>query len=202
MSSRTDMDRPATVLAAVVGLVLIAASLPFLILDGGDDSQRYLITWSETQIGQTDAAFGGPGAEIPATTMVSGMVSNVTVTLECSDNRGPNNIHPPVTITWELFEDNRSIRSGTTACTPGDVEKVNRTPQPDVGAATAESPGAAESTAYDNSTHTYRLEFTWTRPAGNVPGGLPVGQPTFAGRMGLDVEAWHATANEPEEATR
>ncbi len=202
-SSRQDMDRPATVLVAVVGVVLIAASLPFLILDQGGKT-RYDVAWSEaTAAASPAAAFGNngqPAQTAPVT--ATGDLSNVTVVMEsCNDNRGPGNVAPAAAITWELFKDGASYQSGTAQCTPGEVQSMALHAHPDVGSVRAGSQAAAAEKVWEdhvNQTHEFYLRFQYVR--GGNTNGLPIPgvQPTFSGSMSLEVLKWVATVNEQQ----
>lgn len=198
MKSRTDMDRPATVLVAVVGVALIATSLPFLIADGGG-SQRYDLAWQQVEDGSADAPFAGNGQTATVTLTASGLLSNITVTMpSCLDQRNP--VDPPASITWTLFRDGASYDQGTASCpNVGDVKTIALHGHPDKGSVTASSQSDAEDEAYSepaypNATHEFRLEFQWSRTS-SVPPGLPVGGSTFSGRMGLRADEWRVTAN-------
>lgn len=197
------MDKPAVVLTAVVGLLLIAGSIPFLLMDGGDGGQRYTITWSEVEVAEASTPFGSPSATVQLTTPAA-LVSNVTVGITCSEEAGTP--ARPATVTWTLKEGGRTLATGTAPCTPDEeLDRVNITNHPDVGSTSAGSSSDAEAEAYaagDNETRSFTLEFTYTRPAATVPNPLPVAQPTISGRMTLTAFAWHAAANEAEEATR
>lgn len=199
------MDRPATVTTALIGVVLIAVSLPFLI-DADGPATTYRITWTEVPLAAADAPFAGQGqtATVPLTTP-SALASNITVTMTCADTPGVP--ARPATVSWTLKEGARTLDSGSMACANDDeVARINLTAQPDVGSVKAGSQSSAQEKAYEageNATRSFVLEFSYTRPASQLPGGLPVGQATIAGRMGLEAESWQATANEAdEEATR
>lgn len=205
MTSRTDMDRPATVFTAVLGVALIATSLPFLLFDEGG-SQRYDIAWTQVVDEAADAPFAGNGQPAEVELPAAGMLANVTVVME-SCNDSPNQVDPAATITWELFRDNVSLDSGSAPCQAGDVATVALGGHPDVGSIRAGSASEAQEQAYEadrdheNTTSVFRLEFSWSRTS-TVPIGLPVGASTFAGRMGLEVKEWRATATEPQEDLR
>lgn len=202
MTSRTDMDRPATVFAAVVGVALIAVSLPFLITNEGG-LERYNLAWRQVEDGSADAPFAGNGQTATVTLAASGLLSNITVTmLSCVDQR---NLDPPASITWTLFKDGASYDQGTASCpnNVGDVKTIALHGHPDKGSVTADSASGAEAKSYSdsrypNATHEFRLEFRWSRTS-NVPAGLPVGSSTFSGRMGLRADEWRVTANAQDQ---
>ena len=207
MPSRSDMDIPAVVTAVLLGVVLIAVSFPFLVADGGP-STRYTVAWTEAEVDSEEASFAGQGQTQEVTlTVPDALVSNVTVTMTCTDT--PGTPARPATISWTLYEGDRELDSGSTPCTNDDeVARHNVSAHPDIGSIRGDSASDAAGKLYDrpgfrNETHTFRLEFSYDRPASPVPAPLPVGAPTLAGRMGLEAEVWRATVNEPaQEATR
>lgn len=205
MTSHNDMDRPATVLSASLGVVLIAISVLLFLFVGGGAGTTYDIAWSETQVAQDDNTFAAQGTmQTASITTPFAIVSNVTITLDCGDT--PGTPARPATVAWTLKEGGQTLASGTTSCADNpEVDRVAIGPHPDVGSMKAGSASGAEEKSYaagTNATHTYTLEFQYTRPAAQVPNPLPVGQPSITGGMGLYAEAWHATANDPEEVTR
>ena len=206
MTSRNDMDRPATVLSASLGVVLIAVSIVLFLFVGDGDGTRYNIAWTEVEVAQGDNTFAAQGTTQTASlTTPFAQVSNVTVTMDCADT--PGTPARPATVSWTLKEGSETLASGTAACASDDeVQRVAIAPHADVGSVSAGSASEAEDEAYDagdNETRTFTLEFSYTRPAAPGGIGLPVGAPSINGGMGLVAEAWLATANEPgQEATR
>lgn len=202
MSSRTDMDKPATILAAVIGLVLIGVSLPFLILDGNEGGQRYSIAWAgvPAENGQAQRALSGTGTvEVPIR-FDSIIPSNATIAITCNDTfTAP--VQNAATVTWQLERNGTVVDQGT-GCPSN--ERVALGTHPDVGAATADSADEAVEAAEGDAAVAaeFVLVVTVARQA-SPGGGLPVGQPTFTGQATLTIEEWSATANEPgQEATR
>lgn len=204
MSSRTDMDVPAAVLSTLLGVALIVTSILLFALEDGDEQTTYNVAWTEAFLAEGSAPFGGEDAVVPVTvTTPSAIVSNVTVALDCADT--PGTPARPATVSWSVREGDRELDSGTASCQDdAEVVRINVTTHPDVGSKSAGSLSEAEELAYEgeNRTRTFTLEFSYSRPDAQVPNPLPVGQPTIGGRMTLTALAWHATANEPEEATR
>ena len=205
MTTRADMDRPATVLTALLGIVLIAASLPFL-FEAEGAATRYTVTWAEAEAASDDATLtSGQTATItiPVTDLLP---SNATVTIDCTDSATPP-LQGAVTVRWRLFEGSNTtpIDEGTTGCPetgfPVDVPLGGH---PDIASMAADSASDAEDAAesQDARSTSYRLEVQVTRAAGTGP-GLPIGQPQFTGTATLAIHEWTAVANDPdEEATR
>lgn len=204
MTSPNDMDRPATVLSASLGVLLIAISVLLFLFVGGSASTTYNIAWSESEVASEEGTFTGTSGEVTLTTP-SVQASNVTVFSTCADT--PGTPARPATVTWTLKEGSETLGTGTFACAANDeVARVAVGTHPDVGSMKAGSPSSAEQKSYalgDNETRTFVLTYSYTRPASPIPGGIPVGpQPSIAGGMGLTAEAWRAQASTPEEATR
>lgn len=207
------MDRPAIAMSSSIGLVLIAVGILLFAATAPAAGQTYRIAWTQATAadGQKDTPFAGNGQKASTTVTVhDGLFSDVTVTMPaCSDVPGP--LGQPATISWELFKDNVSMGpdgKGQTPCTGGDVKTLPLHSHADVGTEKAASAGAAQAAAYagdgayHNATvHVFRLDFTYTRPASPAP-PLPVGGSTLAGRMGIKVQEWKATANLPQEASK
>jgi hypothetical protein len=209
MTSRNDMDRPATVLSASLGVVLIAVSILLFVFVGGSAAKSYTVTWNQAEAGRSQpAAFASAAGTQAQTTpfTVHGDLSNVTVLMEsCNDNRGAGNVAPAAAITWELFKDNASYKTGTAQCTAGDAYAFALHMHPDVGSVKAKSaPGAQDAVwaGHTNQTHTFYLKFQYAR--GGNTNGLPIPgvQPTFSGRMQVTVDKWVSAVNEPAEASK
>lgn len=207
MPSRADMDRPASVTAAVLGVVLIGITIPYFAFGGGGGGATYDITWTEGSAGSADTAIGPQNTpqELPLE-VVDQLVSNVTIAIAgCADTANP--LQQPATLTFELLYENETAADsegqpiqGTASCNNDGPFSFKVADRPDIGSVDAPSAEAAVDEAFrggGNRTGTYILQFSWSRPAGPVPSlPLPVGQPAFTGTMSLEVESWRATANE------
>lgn len=187
------MDKPAVVLSAIIGLVLIGVSLPFLVLDDGEGQDRFEIVWTQGEAGADEGALVMSDTQTFTVTVDAGLPSNATVQVTCTDGATPP-LQPAATVTWELFEGDSTtpIDSGS-GCAVDDTLRLGG--HPDVASAAADSAEDAEGIAMgdDLRTVTYRLEVTASRPA--APGGLPVPPGAFTGTGRLVVDEWIATAN-------
>ena len=200
MPSRSQMDTPAMVAVVILGIVLIAASVPFLDSEDGD-ATAYSIRWSEEEAGSSQANTGAAGSTTTVRVPVSDVLpSNATIALEsCTDGAQPPATQP-ATITWTLFEGDDEKDSGTFQCGDSDMQ-VALDAHPDVGEASASSAGAAVEKAFAsaaNKTVEYRLEFSWSRPGGALPLPLPVGT-AFSATLSLTIDEWAATAVAPDQ---
>lgn len=196
------MDRPATILSASIGVVLIVVSILLFVYVGGGTSTRYDIAWSERQVAVREQAFAASEQTITLPTP-SAMISNLTVSSTCNDT--PGTPARPATVTWALKEGSTTLASGANVPCAAFTQRVPIEGHPDVGSAKAGSTGGAEAIAYaagDNETHTYTLVFTYSRAGGNVPPQLQVVPPAISGGMKFAADAWFATANEPAEVGR
>jgi hypothetical protein len=203
MSSRADMDRPASVTAALIGVALIAITLPYFLSGGPGGGTTYDITWSQATAGESSAPSGAANQDVVVTVTVADRVpSNASVLFApCTDGAQPP-LTQPATITWSVREGDRELDSGTTTCNadPGPFV-VPLDGQPDVGSIEADSASDAEQAAYGdaNRTATYTLTFRWSRPAG-ATGPLPLPPPAGPLLTGtLEVQEWRATANTPDQ---
>jgi hypothetical protein len=197
------MDRPAMVATAVLGVILIAVSAPFLGSIGGSGGNAYAITWTESESGSSQAPTGTAGSVTTIRVPVNdAQPSNATIALESCTDAAQAPLSQPATISWSLFEGDEELDSGTASCANQGPFTVALGSHADVGVVTAASPSAAEREAYaagDNETTEFRLEVTWTRPAGASPLPLPLPNPAFAAVVSLTVDEWTATANTPDQ---
>ncbi len=202
MTSRSAMDRPATVVTALLGVVLIAVSLPFLVANE-EGTSEFAIAWTTSLSGASEA---NAAASAGTTTTVSVPVTDAqvaTATIEvltCTDEfTAP--VQSAATLSWRLFEgaSTTPIADGTATCAARPASEVALGDHADIGSTAADSSDEAEASAYDagdNKTTSYRLEFSWNRPAGTVP---LVPAPAFSARLKLTIDEWVATANEADE---
>ena len=215
MSSRADMDRPASVTAAILGVVLIAITIPYFAFGGGGGGATYDITWTEVSYGSADTAIGP--ANTPQTLPVAvrdQLVSNVTIEITVCADSAQAPLQQDAVLTYTLLWENETAEDsdgnpieGQATCDSAGPFRFEVAGHPDIGSVQADSQDAAIDEAFreaSNRTGTYQLQFSWARPAGQVPPlPIPVGQPTFTGTMSLEVESWRATANEQtQEAPR
>jgi len=207
--SRAEMDRPATAVAASLGVLLIVVGVLLFAVSTPAAGTTFNIAWTQATApgGSKDAPFAGNGQTASVTVTVrDGLFSNVTVTMPaCSDTPGVGG--SAATVSWQLFKDNASMADKATApCRQGNVRTFALHKHADVGQADGATAGDAQKSAYtsggySNATHTFRLDFSWSRAAGTLP-TLPVGGSQFAGRMGIQVQEWKATANLPQGASK
>lgn len=203
MPSRADMDRPASVTAAVLGVVLIGITIPYFVFGDDEGSQEYLITWSESTsgTGQAPSAAAGSPAEA-SVTVTDRLPSSAVIEFTPCNDGATAPVQQQAAIAWTLFEGTQQKGQGTASCNDSGPFEVAIDPAPDVASMVASSAEEAQAKAYDaasNETATFRLVFSWSRG-----GGLPVGpQPAFSTTGTLEIKEWRATANVPDaEAPR
>lgn len=205
MTSRSAMDLPATVMTALLGVALIAVSLPFL-LASEEGGREYGIAWTEGLHGSSQANVGAQGATTTVSVPVTGaQVASARIEFPSCTDGFTAPVQSPATLTWRLFEGTSTtvIEDGTATCAQATAVTVQLDAHADIASTSAASADAAQAKAYgagENQTTSYRLEFSWNRPA--AVGGLPLPAPAFSASMKLTVNEWLATANEIEEATR
>lgn len=202
MPSRSEMDRPAIVAAALFGVALIAVSVPFLGSVGGGGGTEYLVSWTSVEEASDEAQLSGNSATGTVEVQVEDVVPSVAV-IEfdpCGDTfQAP--LQQAAQISWVLRWETHE-ESGTASCADSGPFEVQVEPQPDVGSVEAGSATEARRNAYAsagmNETVTFSLEVTVSRPAGQAPPlPIPVGQPTFTATARLTIEAWTASATAP-----
>lgn len=200
MPSRSEMDTPAMVTALILGIVLIAASVPFL-GGGGGGGKEYTITWTEVPSAQGQAASGaGSGSSANVNVAVTDIhPATAVVSFEPCTDGAMAPLSQPASIAWTVFEGDETKGQGTASCANKGPFEVVLEERPDVATADGADPEDAEAAAYEaadgNETVTFRLVFSWTRG-----GGLPVGpQPAFSTTGKLEIQEWRATANDPDQ---
>jgi hypothetical protein len=208
MPSRDDMDRPAMVTAAILGFALIAVTIPYFAFGGAGGGTTYDIAWSEVGAGSSDVAIGPANAPQQASVAVRDqLVSNVTIEIVGCADPAQQPVQQPATLSYTLLYENETAKDSDGADIEGQASCANDGPftfevaaHPDVGSVDASSTDAAVDEAFRsaaNRTGTFTLQFSWSRPAGQVPPlPIPGGQPAFTGTVSLDVESWRAVANE------
>lgn len=200
MTSRAAMDRPATVLTAILGVVLIGASLPWLILDGDSGDKTYTITWDQAfhASGQQNVAV--TGQTVVTVPVNDAIPSNATIEFTPCNDGATAPLQQPATISWSLFEGANvtAIATGTYQCGDDAIEPVALDQHPDVGQVKAGNETEAEEAAEADGVRstTYRLQVTVSRPA---TAGLPLPPPTFTATAKLTIDTWLANANQPSQ---
>jgi len=205
MPSRSEMDKPAAVLTAVVAVALIAVSAPFTMQWWGEGTTEYEVDWESAETASAQARLTGSAqtqrAEIPAGDVLTSFV-NVTVT-QCTDPAAPP-LQSPASISWVLtYEEGGNgteLGRGSFSCQQMPEEGFARTARPSLGAREVERStddeerAAARAAIWDadllgglNETGTYVLEVSSTRPAGAIP-GLPA--PALAVTFELTQYRW------------
>lgn len=207
MPSRADMDRPATVTAALLGVLLIAATIPYFVFGGGGGGITYDIAWSQTSAASGTDAIGPSGQQEFDVLVGDQRVSNATIEIGACADSAQNPLQADAVLTFTLQYENATAKdssgqdiTGQATCDSPGPFRFELGDHPDVGSVQAGSADEAEAKAYGtsgNRTGTYTLQYSWSRPAGTVPPlPLPVGQPLFTGNVVLEIESWRATANE------
>jgi hypothetical protein len=213
MSSRSEMDRPAVVLTAVVAVVLIVASGPFTLLWWGEGNTEYEVDWESVESGsgqaRVTAAPQTQTAEVPAGDILT---SFVTVAVpQCTDGaQAP--LTQPATLSWTLSYrmDNQTteIGRGSFTCAQRPAEQsFARTPEPNLGSREvemsddeSEERAAARASIWSsdlygglNETGTYVLQVSSSRPAATVPG---VPAPALSATLDVKVHKWQDLVQE------
>src|SRR5687768_2551177 len=167
MSSRADMDRPAMVTAALLGVVLIAITIPYFTGGGaGGGAQQYSITWSEATAASNDGTTGAANQEQSFEVEVTDVNPANAVVELTSCNDGAVAIQQPATISWTLTWENHN-EAGTASCAQQGPFENAVEPQPDVASAEGTSDEDARAAAYaaadGNETVTFTLTYEWSR---------------------------------------
>ena len=199
------MDRPASVTAAILGVVLIAVSAPFALDLVGND-RTFLLTWTEGALAEASADSAAEGETVAAEAATTDdMTSTLVVTAPTCTDGASAPLQEPARLTWTLRRSGVSSPLETGSLTCSDAadyeESVVVTMRPELAKVSAGDDGEAKRAALGRFAHlressTYTLEFTWDRPS-VVPLPLPgQAQPAFDATMRLEVRHWDVVANE------
>lgn len=200
MTDRKALDRPAAVTAAIIGVLLIAISVPFLATQDADaGGKTYTIAWSETAYKAVTATQAAAGVEQTLTFQIEETrVSNITLGITCTDNRGPGSLAPAAQVTWTLtFLDAEPVTGNACAID----ERYSVIGHPDVGETKADSAESAISAIWNrysagNVSGEVKLSFTWTRGGTTGPLPVPPQGTSFSATLSLGSQMWTPTANE------
>lgn len=192
---RHHHDRPAAILASILGVVAILGTVFFLPTfycdspsaqcDTAGPSGKAVdfdVAWAK--VDATNKAVASTGAAANGEVAVTGIQAGAKVTVtDCTDTARAG-LQQPATITYTLSGGNLTPLSKTFTCADKDAAAGEITfPAPDVVKVSADDVTAGkESLANDPKvragTTTYTLKVTVTRPAGPAPS--PIGLPTDA----------------------
>ena len=222
MTDRKEWDRPAALIALVLGLLVVAGSLPFTVLafcakEGcgatPPEPKEFLVIWATNHAGDRSASIGKP-SEIP----VLGPVARVTLSGTCVDEFD-DRYQQAATFNYTLArkvsgQADEMVRSGTFTCDGGvpsglplvfDVE-----PHPELSSISALNSTEALREAKNRTAEEptiFVLRVAASRPQTQV-GGIPVPDPGVSPpRAEADLtavfERWAAGVQEkPQEAPR
>jgi hypothetical protein len=225
MTNRREWDLPATMIAVVLGLLIIGASLPFTVQAycrqngcGGEPPavpKQFDVAWQKVDAASAPLLRldnghhdGTSSVDVTAT-----LVATVQVTaVGCdSDRFNPQLGQKPATITWTLKGGSKPATGHfTCADLHGPVFLLNLS-APDIGRIDAQDLAAARASLWGkaapaNTTATYTLTASWVRPPSTVEPPVPVpgGVGATSLNVGLDlkVQKWTAQVTpHPEEVT-
>ncbi|HUR61642.1 MAG TPA: hypothetical protein VM286_04690 [Candidatus Thermoplasmatota archaeon] len=211
MTSRQHLDTPATVICLVLGVVVVAAALPFAIASLPDTSpKKFDVNWSQETAAQGQLTFAGQPVNKVLT--VNGLASMVRVDPSgaCSDTA--NQVQAKATITYNVKKkvgnqestviDNTSY---TCATKDGAKKEASLMGHADIASRDAADLNAARTSLWNqagagNETATYTLSITISRSTapGTLPGIGPAA-PTLAGSIDFSVLRWTAGVQPHQE---
>lgn len=221
MPDRKAMDRPATAILAVSGLLFIGLSVPFipaaycnLPVHNSDlcgdvaapSPVVFDVTWASSALPAEDltvTAAGTARGDGQVTLNVTGFQGDVTVEVTaCDDDDFTDPVQQPASVTYVLSNSSGEMHSATFACTALPPVFVFSQPAPDVAQVTALNATAAREELLSNpkvreQTVTYTLTITTTRPSTIPPGTLPPTQldPTVTVSAKLTASSWAYAIN-------
>lgn len=207
MTSRRSLDTPAALICLALGVVVVAASLPFAIQALPESAKGFDIAWRESHVAEKGVTVASQTGSYKADITVSGLASSLTIdpTGACNDQfRAP--IQSPATLSFKVTKTVNGKTadvpgaSGSYTCATKDAAKktVVLNAHPDVASkqTTSESNAIRQTWAgVSNETATYTLEVTPSRPAETLPiGTLPVAASQLTASVKLMLMEWDAVA--------
>lgn len=214
MSNRSRNETPAIVIAAVLGLVLIGASAPFVAALVPND-HTYAVGWVPVEGAKKSQAFAAAGTPATAQVDVAGqLTSSVTVTAKpCNDTPSP--VETTATIHWvlerraganvtKLGEEDFSCAQAASYVKTFTIQDAPQIGERTVAGKEKEPLKSVSAEVYHvagklNETASYVLTFSWTRPSGSPLPGLPGGVGATAVTGEMQVTASHYLASFTEK---
>lgn len=213
------MDRPATLIAAIVGVAIILVALPFTLAAFPQTPKSYDASWGERALDSKSltvpAETGTYTATVSARDFQPASIQVETPAAACNDVHNAQLQQPAATLTVKLSE----TRPGAThvlrqtpafpcseAGTTGTFS-VSLGSHSDIASAQALGPETARrivwlDAAADNATAaTYTLEVTASRPASTLPTlpGTPVTATSLTAVVHLTLNGWDVAMNEHQK---
>jgi len=210
MPGRQDWDRPATVIAAVLGLLVLAGSLPFTVIafnelpenGGGPGPATFDVAWKEAALASGSAQIQDGTQTAKAVVQANGTLAGVSVRVapgDCTDTANAQLQQAKAQATWKLEvadgNGTRTLGSGSFTCPDGLATQSFKLAEhaPDIAAATTGNATQVQRQAPQQRA-TLTLTLSWTRSGGPLP-GLPNNplNPTFSAKGTVDVTAYSPT---------
>jgi hypothetical protein len=205
MSSRRAHDQPAVLIAALLGGIIVLASLPFTVdafRRESDKGSDIAISWSEGPAHASTATVDTNTATATTKVLFTGIPAMVHVASKtCSDSATSSPVPQPaasitVKVSKTVGTKEEQLGSVTYSCANvPDPVFMKMTDHPDIGKVTAKSDQEAlDSLKSREETATYTITVTTSRPASTLPPAIPVGAPTLTADVELAVHGWVASA--------
>jgi hypothetical protein len=211
LTSRSDLDKPAAIIAALVGLAIILVALPFTIAAFPATPKSFDAAWGEKAVGSTSLTVPTETNTYTANVPVADFQqASVRVeTTVCTDTFNPQLQQSAASLHLRLTErrggatrvlkdvagvtcaDKATDGKGTFSVRLGEHADVATAQAPD--AATAKRIAWLDASAMNVTGSVYTLEVTPSRAAGMLP--LPVAPTSLAASLRLTVNGWDVAMN-------
>ncbi len=223
MAERKDLDRPATVILTVLGLLFLAASvpaLPFLYCESpaknpdlcleapAGTTQVYDVNWFEASADGTALVGSGDPPVATASHTVTGRPATLIVTLvACEDNRANPQLQEAASVTWTINNGTADSAPETFSCADlGKAWTMNMGGHADIATVDAANETAAREGLWSdarigNATVTFTMTATASRGGAiQPPVPLPT-NPSLSYMLVVSAARWSATiiAQPPSE---
>lgn len=212
MTSRRDLDMPATAIAAALGVLVIAVALPFTIAAFPQTPKSYDASWGERALDtKTVTVAADTGAYRATVAARDFQPASIRVeTTACSDSANPSLQQQPATLHAVLRRDgDGTLQEADFTCAEKDGKGTFTFvlgDHADIAGAQATDPATSkrivwlDAAASNVTAASYTLEVTARRPASTVPplpvpGSTPVA-PTLAANVKVTLNGWDVAMNE------
>jgi hypothetical protein len=212
LTSRSDMDKPAALIAALIGVVIILVALPFTIAAFPQTPKAYDVAWGEKAMGSASVIIASDTAHQSATFSPRDFqpASIKVETVPCSDTFNANLQQSPATLHVVLTRAGAggALKDVTFPCSAAGTTgtfTVKLGDHADIATAQATDPETAKKLVWLDAMSgnvtgaSYTVDVTASRPASGIP-TLPVTPATpLTASIKFTVYGWDAAVNEHQK---
>jgi hypothetical protein len=206
LTSRSDLDTPATVIAAALGVVIILVALPFTIAAFPQTPKSYDATWGERLLDSKTLTVAGEARFTASVSARDFQPASIKVeTTACADTFNPQFQQQAANLHVKLSSGSTLLKELDMKC-PGEGFTVKLGDHADVASAQASNPETAKrivwldaSAANATGTLAYTLEVVASRTASPLQQIPVTPATTLAASLRVSLYGWDATMNEHQK---